>query len=204
MTSPSLPAALAAILALSACAPIGVALGGGAVVTRSVLQERSTADLLTDKEIDIRIQSKLAGHSTGLFADVFVDVVEGRVLITGSVPSREEKIEATRLAWTVPGVATVQDELAVAEDAGTGAYLDDVWISNRLRYELTTDAAVRSVNYNVTTVDRVVHLTGLARSRAELVRVIDHAALVPGAAEVVSHVLVIDDPRRAGLPADDA
>ena len=103
---------------------------------------------------------------------------------------------ATQLAWETPGVTTVTDELTVAEDSGAVAYAEDAWISNRIRLDLLTDTGISSVNFNVETVDKVVHLTGIARSQKELGLVIDHAARIPGVARVVSHVLTIDDPRR--------
>ena len=156
---------------------------------------------LTDTEIKITIMNSLGNHSGELFRDVSIDVIEGRVLLTGSVPERGEKIDATRIAWEAEGVTTVEDELTVAEDSGAGAYLTDVRISNTLRFGLLTDLDVSSVNYNVVTVDRVVHLTGLAKSDQELGRVIRHAQKVKGVEQVVSHVLTIDDPRRASLDA---
>ncbi|MEM9735856.1 MAG: BON domain-containing protein [Pseudomonadota bacterium] len=165
-------------------------------MTRSVLQERSTGQALTDTEIDISIQNRLANRSGELYRDVSVDVHEGRVVLTGSVPTREEKFVATSEAWAVPGVAAVADELTVEEDAGTQAYLEDVWISNQVRYHLLTDLEIRSVNFNVTTVEGVVHLSGLARSETELTRVVSRARTVPGVTRVVSHILTIDDPRR--------
>lgn len=189
-----IPLALTA-LAVTACGP--VILGTtGVVLTRSVMQERTTMDALEDTEIKIGLNNRLLSHSTGLFADVSADVTEGRVVLTGSVPSREDKVKATELAWATPGVTEVTDELTVKEDSGARAYLEDAWISNRLRVALLTDRQVSSVNYNVETVDKVVHLTGLARSRGELGKVIAHASAVPGVARVVSHVLTIDDPRR--------
>ncbi|MEM0924278.1 MAG: BON domain-containing protein, partial [Pseudomonadota bacterium] len=159
MTSLKPLAGLAALALLaSACSPVGVAVGTGAVVTRSVLQERSTGQALTDLEIEISLQNRLARQSGELFRDVSVDVHEGRVVLTGSVPRRADQIAATREAWAVPGISEVTDELTVAEDSGTEAYLTDIWISNQLRYHLLTDLEIRSVNYNVTTVDRAVHL----------------------------------------------
>ncbi|MEL6479427.1 MAG: BON domain-containing protein, partial [Pseudomonadota bacterium] len=163
---------------------------------RSVLQERTTGQALTDVEIEISIQNRLINHSGELFRDVSVDVHEARVVLTGSVPRRADQIAATREAWAVPGVAEVTDELAIAEDSGTETYLNDVWISNQLRYHLLTDLDIRSVNFNITTVDGAVHITGLARSEAELQRVIRHAQSVPGVRHVVNHALTIDDPRR--------
>jgi osmotically-inducible protein OsmY len=183
-------------LALAACTPTGMVIGTSAVLVRSVVQERSTMDALGDTEIELSITNGLLNHSGELFRDVSVDVIEGRVLLTGSVPEREHKIDAVRIVWETEGVSAVEDELTVAEDSGTKAYLEDVRISNTLRFALLTDVKVSSVNYNVETVDRVVHLTGLAKSNVELDRVIRHAQGVKGVERVVSHVLTIDDPRR--------
>jgi osmotically-inducible protein OsmY len=181
--------------AIMACAPVAVGTAG-VVMTRSVMQERTTKDALKDTDIKLSLNRRLLGHSTQLFSDVSTDVVEGRVLLTGTVPTREDKVTATQLAWDIPGVTSVEDDLTVAEDAGTMAYFEDAWISNQLRVALLGDGQVSSVNYNVETVDKVVHLTGLARSREELSKVIAHASDTPGVARVVSHVLTIDDPRR--------
>ena len=183
-------------LALTACTPVGVVVGGSAVLVRSVAQERTTMDALRDTEIRLSIENRLLNHSGELFRDVSVGVTEGRVLLVGSVPEREHKVEAARIAWEIEGVTTVEDELTVAEDSGTNAYLTDVRISNTLRLALLTDIKVSSVNYNVETIDRVVHLTGLAKSTEELGRVIRRAQGVAGVERVVSHVLTIDDPRR--------
>lgn len=170
--------------------------GAGTEVTRTVLQERSTMDALEDTRIQLALNNRLISHSASLFSDVSTDVHEGRVVLTGTVPTRDDKVTATRLAWETNGVMSVTDELVVKEDSGAVAYAEDAWISNRLRFALLTDGSVRSVNYNVETVDKVVHVTGLARSGNELERVMDHARSVPGVARVVSHVLTIDDPRR--------
>ncbi len=183
-------------LALTACTPTGMVIGTGAVLARSVVQERTTMDALRDTEIRLSIENRLLNHSGELFRDVSVGVIEGRVLLTGSVPEREHKIDAARIVWETEGVVAVEDELTVAEDSGTKAYLTDVRISNTLRFALLTDVKVSSVNYSIETIDRVVHLTGLAKSSEELDRVIRRAQQVAGVERVVSHVLTIDDPRR--------
>ena len=186
---------LAAGLAAAGCAPLAIGTGAG-TVAYSVAQERGPGQALTDSSIKVRLKSKYLGVSPGLFTDVGVDVHEGRVLLTGSVPTREDKVEATRLAWETSGVRRVEDELTVGEDQRTRSYLDDVMISNQIRYDLIADGNVKAVNYNVETVGGVVHLTGVARSRAEIARVIQHARTTRGVHRVVSHVLAVDDPRR--------
>lgn len=180
---------------LGACAP-AILVGTGAAVSRSVFQERTTGAALTDAEIEFSIQNALGRESGELFRDVHVDVHEARVVLTGSVPSRRDKIAATRLAWDTSGVREVTDETSVHEDSGTTAYLEDVWISNKVRYKLATDLSISGVNYTVTTVDKVVHITGLARSEAELQRTLQHAAQTRGVVKVVNHALTLNDPKR--------
>lgn len=186
---------LAAALALSGCAVAALGAGGG-VVAHSVMQERSTMNALNDNVIEVELANALLNHSRQLFGDVGVKVVEGRVVLTGTVPTREDKVAATRIAWETEGVTDVADELTVGEGGGVGDYLRDARISNTLRIALLRDGKVRSGNYNVETVDGVVYLTGLARSKSELERVAWRARRVEGVERVVSHVLTIDDPRR--------
>ncbi|MEL6576939.1 MAG: BON domain-containing protein [Pseudomonadota bacterium] len=188
-------AALVAAAVVQACAPVAV-VGSGAVLTRSVVQERPTMAALTDTEIELSIAARMGQHSGELYRDVAVAVTEGRVVLTGSVPDREDRIAAERIAWVPAGVAGVTNEITVAEDAGTRSYLRDVGISNALRYRLVRDGGIAAVNISVETVDGVVHLTGLARSPREIERAVRHAQRVEGVDRVVSHLLLIDDPRR--------
>jgi osmotically-inducible protein OsmY len=181
---------------LSACAP-AILIGTGAVAVGAVAEDRTTMANLEDSRMELSIQNALLNHSGTLFRDVAVEVTEGRVLLIGTVPTREDRVVATQIAWETEGVTAVEDSLEIGENQGTMAYLTDARISNTLRLEMLTDTSIKSVNYNIETVNRVVHITGLARSRTELDRVIRRAQEVEGVQRVVSHALTLDDPRRA-------
>jgi osmotically-inducible protein OsmY len=183
------------LLFLSGCGTAAF-VGAAAVTGHSVLEERSTRDAMSDGEIRLSLNNKLLSHSSRLFSNVSTEVVEGRVLLTGSVPRREDRIDAGRLAWEVEGVREVVNEIEVGEDVTASAFLEDVWISSQLRARLIADRGINSVNYDIETVNRTVHLIGLAQSRAELAAVVALARKVPGVKKVVSHVLTIDDPQR--------
>ena len=153
-------------------------------------------DALKDTEIELGIENALLNHSQSLYGDVTVNVIEGRVLLLGSVPKPEDKQAASQIAWSIDGVNAVDDEVIIAGDSGTKSYFEDVRIANAVRLKLLKDSKVSSQNYDVLVFRRAVHLTGLAQSTAELDRVIHHAQVVEGVTRVVSHVLTIDDPRR--------
>jgi len=192
---PQAAATAALSLLVGGCGPLILATVGTEGV-RTVVQDRSTGEALTDTEIQLSLNNRFMNHSGRLFHLVSTDVQEGRVLLTGRVPTREDKVTAQGIAWQVPGVVSVTDEIEVADTEGVGGYAEDAWISTQLRTALSADFEISSQNYNVETIGRVGHISGLARTRDELGRVIRHAQQIGGVERIVSHVLTIDDPRR--------
>ncbi len=61
---------------------------------------------------------------------------------------------------------------------------------------MTLDERVRTINYNIETVNGVIYLIGIARDRDELDRVIEYARNIPYVRKVVNYVLLSSDPRR--------
>ncbi len=186
----------ALLLALAACSPLGVAVGGVATVGVAAVQERSVGDAIDDLTIKIDVNEHLFRADEKLFSAVSVEVVEGRVLLTGHVPAPEDRIEAVRLAWQASGVKAVLNEIQVTDKGGLGNYLRDVAISNELRGKLLFDREIAAVNYNVETVNQVVYLIGIAQDQAELDRAIGHARTIRYVDKVVSHVVLKGDQSR--------
>jgi len=187
--------ALFAPLLLGACGP-GLLVGAGATAGIAVAQERSVGAAIDDTSIKLQIKDRMLEKSSDLFLRVGVDSVEGRVLLTGSVPKPEDRVEAGRIAWTVGGVREVYNELEVRDRSGVTDYFRDVRISNELRFRLLADRNVSAVNYNVETVNSSIFLTGIALNQAELDRVTGHARAISGVQRVVSYVVLRDDARR--------
>ncbi|MEX2650138.1 MAG: BON domain-containing protein [Alphaproteobacteria bacterium] len=194
MPTAALLAAL--LLGLAACSPLGVAVGGVATVGVAAVQERSVGDAIDDLTIKIDVNEHLFRADEKLFSAVSVEVVEGRVLLTGHVPAPEDRIEAVRLAWQAAGVKEVLNEVQVTDKGGLGNYLRDVAISNELRGKLLFDREIAAVNYNVETVNQVVYLMGIAQDQAELDRAIGHARTIRYVDKVVSHVVLKGDQSR--------
>ncbi len=191
---------MAAAPALTGC--VAAAVGGAAVTGAALSQERSLGDAISDFNIQTRIEKELYAHSKDTFKKVDTEVVEGRVLLTGRVGTREERVEAAAIAWTTAGVREVINEIEVGESRGFGGYTRDAWISTRIEARLLADAGVEQENYSIETVNRTVYIFGIAQNEAELDRVIVHCRGVKGVRRVVPHVRMKDDPRRKSVPSD--
>lgn len=185
-----------AVLALaSGCVP--VVMYGAGKTAEVVAQERTTGDFLDDASLLTKIKERFLNRDfNDLFANVEVKVLEGRVLLTGNVDKPETRIEAERLVWEIPGVHEVVNEIQFTDQSGFNNYALDVWISTQVRTRLLVAKNVRSVNYSVNTVNQTVYLLGIAQDQDELDRAVNVAATTQYVKQVVSHVVLKDDPRR--------
>jgi len=198
-TSRRAPAALLPFLlapALGACAAPPLIAGGVASVGIAAVQERSMGAAIDDAAIQVQIKRHLLEADDDLLVRVSSEVHEGRVLLTGVVPTPEDRVEAVRLAWQADGVLEVLNEIQVADRGGVVDYLRDVRITAQLRFQMLRDRDVSDVNFSVETVNGIVYLMGVARTEAELGKVTTHARNIGGVRKVVSHVRLSDDPRR--------
>lgn len=201
--SPSLlflAAVLALPLSLIGCTPVGVAVGAGATVGSVALEERGFEQGVKDRVTEAAISKSLFDYNLDAFGDVGVEVVEGRVLLTGRVDQPEHRVEAVRFAWQEEGVVEVINEIRVGtSDDGLADRGKDAWIATQLRTKITLDSQVKAVNYSAEVVDGTVYLFGIAQNESELKRVVAHARTIENVRRIVpDYVRMKDDPSRAG------
>lgn len=189
--------ALGSALMMSACTGAEFVAGGAATAGIAVAQERSVGRAIDDTGIQLQIKHHLLQASDDLFIRVGSEVHEGRVLLTGVVPTAEDRVEAVRLTWQAEGVLEVINEIQISDRAGVIDYLKDVKITSQLRFQMLRDRDIADINYSVETVNGIVYLMGIARSRAELDKLTTHARNIAGVQKVVSHVRLSDDDRRS-------
>jgi osmotically-inducible protein OsmY len=196
-TAPLTTVALVVVAGLAvACSPVGLVAGAGASVGIVVAQERSVSEAVNDATIKLAINRLWLAQSVTLFSRVSLQVVEGRVLLSGSVDSPEDRLIVVRLAWQADGVREVLNEIEIAKPPGVEAYGRDVLIATRLRTALLFDGDVSAINYSVEAVKGVVYLMGIAHDQRELDRVIAHARDIAYVRRIIAYVVLKDDPSR--------
>jgi osmotically-inducible protein OsmY len=181
-------------IGLAGCSPVGMAIGAGATVTNMAMEERGFVTSARDKAIWTDITARMLNKNQKLFQNVDVQVHEGRVLLSGFVQRREDRIEATRIAWEPDGIREVVDEIKLGRSLDAGDFAEDVYLIQQIRLKLMFDRDIRAINYSVDCIRSTVYLMGVARTQAELQRVIDHVRDVPYVRAVVNHVRVRTDP----------
>jgi osmotically-inducible protein OsmY len=173
---------------VGACTPIGAAAGAGATAGTLSVQERGFKTGVQDTVILAKINQRWLEHDFDIFAKITAKVVEGRVLLTGTVPKTDNRIDAVRIAWQVEGVGEVLNEIEVSDQSDLLDVTRDAWVTTQLRIKLTVDGKIKAINYAIDTVNGVVYLMGIAQDSTELERVTGHARNLNYVRRIVSYV----------------
>lgn len=196
------PAATAALVLaaaglLSGCA--GMVIGGAATTATAAAEERGLEGAVDDTKIRAEINHLWFQRDVEMYRQVGLTIKEGRVLLTGTVPNADARVEAVRLAWQPAGVREVINEIKVTGvDSNGGSGLSDFAIAQKMKAKLLFDKEIRNINYTIDVNEDVIYLMGIAQNEGELDRVIAYARDISGVRGVVNHVRMKNDPRRNG------
>jgi len=176
------------LMCLGACSPIGMGIGAAATVADMAMQERGLVKAAGDDVIWADINRRLLDHSVALASLVQVQVHEGRVLLSGRVDEREQRLAAIRAAWAAPWVRSVRNEILIGHPRELPQMALDEWLIGRLRTKIFIDREIRANNYSIECIDGVIYLVGVAQDQTELERAIDHARDIAYVKGVVTEV----------------
>ena len=177
---------------------------GSAATGAIVMREKS----LTDTTHDATISTKMGAHfiaeglkNVGNSVDITVN--EGRVLLTGAVRKEDNVKLASKLAWKTPKVKEVINEIHIRDDKAMrprnfSNSIVDYFLTTRVEIKLFALKDVSSINYKITTVDKVVYLLGVAKDDAEIRKVLNSISKIRGVNKVVNHIILVGDARRRG------
>lgn len=200
--------ALTATLAgtLSACAPLVV---GGMATGVIVATDRRTSGIqLEDEGIELRAASRLR-DVLGDRGHVNVTSFNRQVLLTGEVPTEQDKGAVERAIGQVENVRLVLNELAVQDSTTFSQRSNDTLVTGRVKAAIV-DARDLTVNaFKVVTERGTVYLMGRVTQReagrvTEVVRSVQGVARVVRALEIISEEeLARVQPKPAAPQKDD-
>jgi len=159
-----LTAAAAAALAsgLSACVPLVV--GGAAVGAMVATDRRTSGAQLEDESIELRGASRLR-DAFGDRVHININSYNRQVLLTGEVPTAQDKATAEQIIGRLENVKSVVNELAVLGNSGMQGRSNDTLITGKVKASLV-DAKDLQVNaFRVVTERGTVYLMGRVSQR---------------------------------------
>lgn len=165
----------------------------GALVTK----EKSIIDTKDDIIIASKVEKNLLSNN---LSSINAEVEERRVLLTGIIYSSEDAKKAVSVCWKVDDVKEVIDEIQVLNQRPSIidqviTYTTDSGVTTEVKFNLLFRKNLKSANFEVTTVNGIVYIIGIARDDDEVNKVNMIVAKTRGVNRVVSHIITADDSR---------
>jgi hyperosmotically inducible protein len=144
---------------------------------------------LGERVADLEIQTLVTdalSKNADLAEKHIATVVKNRtVALNGTVKTTSQKYAAEQIAWQVPGVQGLSDNLNVADPEAAPESADDK-LAHRVEFELYSTKAIPLKTVQIRADNGVVTLTGTVSSRAEKLLAEKTAKSVEGVRKVVN------------------
>jgi len=174
---------------LSACFPIIV---GGAVMGTMVATDRRTSGAqLDDQNIELRAASRVS-DKLGERAHVNITSYNRRILLTGEVPSLQDKQVVEQIASSVESVQAVVNELVVLGNSSLTQRSNDTWLTGRVKAALLDTKDLNVNAFKVVTERGITYLMGRVTQR-EADRATEIARSTSGVQKVVRVFEIISE-----------
>lgn len=181
---------------LAGCLGPTMFFGGVASAGATLSKEKSVGSTVDDHSIWSKIKSAFLQHHKeveGILSNISVEVSEGRVLLTGFVKTPEERLTILKLVWKQNGVREVINEIKLSEEtkqSNFSQYSSDTWITTKVKSKMFMNNYVRTINFNIETIDSTVYILGIARNQEELDAITQIVNNVKGVSKFVSYIRI--------------
>ena len=122
-----------------------------------------------------------------------VEILDGRIFLTGKVDEPEDKIKITKMAWETKGVRSVKNAIAIKGQSNFKSTAKDILITSQLRTALIFNKSIKSGNYTLETINKKFYIFGIAENKEEKKEVIDEAKKIYDVNEVVPTIYLISE-----------
>ena len=180
-------------LFLQSCGPmIGTV---GMVSLGAASKEKGLGTTISDNIIKTKISNLIFKYDKKLIAETKIFVNNGSVLFTGKVIRPSDKIQLTKLAWTIRGVREVNNEIQVTDTSSIKNIARDIASLGEIRARIMSDKSINSINYSIDVVNDKAYISGVASNETEMNLVKNHASSARFVKEVYSYILLNKDTR---------
>ena len=117
------------IIFLLGCSP-ATRFGAGVDIT---FDPRTIGMQIDDTIMQKNLVARLSLNEKKYFINIQVEVLDGRIFLSGKVDDPEEKIKITKLAWETKGVREVKNAITIKGNSNFKSTAKDILITSQLR-----------------------------------------------------------------------
>ena len=127
------------------------------------------------------------------FLSIQVEVLDGRIFVTGKVDEPEEKIKITKLAWETKGVRSVKNAIEIRGKSNFRNSASDILITSQLRTAMILNKNIKSSNYTLETLSKKIYIFGISMNEDEKKEVIKEANEIYNVQKVIPTIYLVSE-----------
>ena len=169
---------------LSSCSSAG-RFGAGVDIT---FDPRTIGMQIDDTIMQKNLVARLSLSEKKYFLSIQVEVLDGRIFLSGKVDKPEEKIKITKLAWETKGVREVKNAVTIKGNSNFKQTAKDILITSQLRTALILNKKTKARNYTLETINKKIYIFGIAMDNEEKKEVLLEAEKIYDVEKVIPSI----------------
>jgi len=179
------------ILALNSCVSRNLTTFGRGVSIG--FDPRTVGMQIDDTLMQKNLVARLALTEKKYFLYIQVEILDGRIFLTGKVNDPEEKIKITKMAWETKGVRSVKNAITIKGYSNFKSTTKDILITSQLRTSLIFNKLIKSNNYTLETINKKIYIFGIAINDEEKKEVINEANKIYDVDAVIPTIYLVSE-----------
>ena len=127
------------------------------------------------------------------FLSIQVEVLDGRIFVTGKVDKPEEKIKITKLAWETKGTRSVKNAVEIKGNSNFKSTAKDILITSQLRTAMIISKKIKSSNYTLETINKNIYIFGIAMDDDEKGEVLKEANKIYSVEKIIPTIYLVSE-----------
>ncbi len=174
---------------LANCSKVGQ-FGTGVDIT---FDPRTIGMQIDDTIMEKNLKARLALYNKSYLLGIGIEIIDGRIFLSGKVVDPEEKIKITKMAWETNGVRSVKNAITIKGQSSFKSAAADILITSQLRSALIFNKKTKSRNYTLETINKSIYIFGIAMSDDEKKAVVDEAGKIYGVEKVIPSIYLVSE-----------
>ena len=154
---------------------------------------RTVGMQIDDTIMQKSLVARLAFIEKKYFLSIQVEILDGRIFLTGKVEEPEEKIKITKLAWETKGARSVKNAITIKGHSNFKSTAKDILITTQLRTALIFNKLIKSGNYTLETINKKIYIFGIAEDDKEKKEVIAEANKIYDVDKVIPTIYLVSE-----------
>jgi osmotically-inducible protein OsmY len=154
---------------------------------------RTVGMQIDDTLMQKNLVARLTLSEKKYFISIQIEILDGRIFLTGKVDEPEEKIKITKLAWETKGVRSVKNAITIKGQSNFRSTAKDILITSQLRTALIFDKLIKSNNYTLETINKNIYIFGIAMNNEEKKKVMEEANKIYDVNKVIPTIYLVSE-----------